>query len=48
LTGCPQRENFSMGGWVFVTFSAIFGGCDEVIIGVNDNGTNWHFSCITR
>jgi hypothetical protein len=37
-----------MGGWVFVTLSAIFGYRNEVIIGVNDNGTDWHFSCIAR
>jgi hypothetical protein len=36
-----------MGCRVFVTLSAVLGYRYQVIIGINNNGTDWHFTRIT-
>jgi hypothetical protein len=48
LTRCPEGKNFSMGCRVFVALPAILSCCDQVTVCVNDNGTDWHFTRLTR
>jgi hypothetical protein len=47
LTSRSKGKGFSMGCRVFVSLSAILGGCYQVTVIVNDNGTHRYFTGFT-
>jgi hypothetical protein len=40
-----EGEDFGVGGGVLVLFAAVGGGCDDLVVGIDDHGSDGHVAC---